>query len=63
MLHEMTQQNTFKSNIPITYIPLQNIFGSELWGSYQRYNDNMGSFCDFGCVLACHISAANHVKN
>ena len=29
MLHEMTQQNTFKSNIPITYIPLQNILSSE----------------------------------
>ena len=23
----------------------------------------MGSFCDFGWVRACHIKAANHVKN
>ena len=30
-------------------------FGSGLWGSYWRYDDNMGSFCDFGCRWACHI--------
>ena len=24
-------------------------FGSGLWGSYQRYNDDMRSFCDFSC--------------
>ena len=30
-------------------------FGSGLWGSYQRYDKDMGSFCDFGWVRACHI--------
>ena len=30
-------------------------FGSGLWGSYQMYDKNMGSFCDFGWVRACHI--------
>ena len=37
-------------------------FGSGLWGSYQRYDKNMGSFCDFGCVRVCHTQPANHVK-
>ena len=37
-------------------------FGSGLWGSYQRYDKNMGSFCDFGCVRVCHTQAANHVN-
>ena len=32
-------------------------FGYWMWGSYQWYIDNMGSFCDFGWVQdrACHI--------
>ena len=54
MLHEMTQQNTFKSNIPITYIPLQNILSSEygpeqslrLW-SFKPIMDIIGSHYRF----------------
>ena len=29
----------------------------------MTYDDNMGSFCDFGQVWACHILATNDVKH
>ena len=32
------------------------------WEFYQMYDNNMGSFCDFGCCWTYHIQAANHVK-
>ena len=29
----------------------------------MTYDNNMGSFCDFGQVWACHILATNDVKH